>query len=79
MKTDLLINELTSFLGDRFTVSESIRSNYARGEDVFDPVLSQGIAFPNNNEEVSKIIKSVNVADDDQGGEGALILKLKKL
>ncbi len=35
--------------------------------------------FIKNNIEVSKIIKSVNVADDDQGGEGALILKLKKL
>tara|TARA_B100000965_G_scaffold292506_1_gene250375 strand:+ start:624 stop:1031 length:408 start_codon:yes stop_codon:yes gene_type:complete len=35
--------------------------------------------FIKNNIEVSKIIKSINVADDDQGGEGALILKLKKL
>ena len=60
MKTDILQNELGSFLGDRFTVAESTRSNYARGEDVFDPILSQGIAFPNNNEEVSKIIKFCN-------------------
>ena len=56
MKADILQNELGSLLGDRFSIAESTRSNYARGEDVFDPVLSQGIAFPNNNEEVSKIV-----------------------
>ena len=60
MKTDLLIDELKSFLGDRFSTSESVRSNYAKGEDAFDPVLSYGVAFPNNNEEVSKIVRICN-------------------
>ena len=60
MKIDILQKELESFLGDRFSVAESIRSNYARGEDVFDPVLSLGVAFPNDNKEVSEIIKFCN-------------------
>ena len=60
MKIDILHQKLGSFLGDRFTVAESTRANYARGEDIFDPVLSQGIAFPNNNDEVSKIVKICN-------------------
>ena len=60
MKIDILENKLTDILGSRFATSESIRSNYARGEDVFDPILSRGIAFPYNNEEVSKIISLCN-------------------
>ena len=60
MKIDFLHQNLGSFLGNRFTVAESKRANYARGEDVFDPVLSQGIAFPNSNDEVSKIVKFCN-------------------
>ena len=60
MKIDILHKKLSLFLDNRFTISESTRANYARGEDVFDPVLSQGIAFPNNNDEVSKIVKICN-------------------
>ncbi len=60
MKNSILQKELTSILGNRLTTSESIRKNYSRGEDVFDPVLSQAVVFPNDNEEISNIVKLCN-------------------
>ena len=60
MKSDILQKELLNILGDRFSESESVRTNYSRGEDIFDPVLPQAVVFPNNNEEISKIIKLCN-------------------
>ena len=38
----------------------STRANYARGEDTYDPILSQAVVFPETNEEVSKILKLCN-------------------
>ena len=55
-----LMQELTSLLSDRFSLSQSTRANYARGEDTFDPVLSQAVVFPETNEEVSGILKLCN-------------------
>ena len=60
MKSDILQKELLNILGDRFSESESVRTNYSRGEDIFNPVLPQAVVFPNNNEEISKIIKLCN-------------------
>ena len=52
--------ELKKLFNGRFSTSQSTRANYARGEDTFDPVLSKGVAFPETNEEVSKILKICN-------------------
>ena len=60
MKNNILQKELITILGDRFSISESTRLNYSHGEDVFDPVLSQAIVFPNSNEEISQIVKLCN-------------------
>ena len=60
MKNSSLQNELINLLGERCSFAESTRFNYARGEDVFDPVLSQAVVFPETNEEVSKIVKLCN-------------------
>jgi len=60
MKNTILQTELTKLLKERFSVSESTRGNYARGEDSYEPVLSQAVAFPETNEEVSKILKLCN-------------------
>ena len=60
MKNIILQKELQSILGARLTTSESTRLNYSRGEDIFDPVLSQAVVFPNTNLEVSKIVKLCN-------------------
>jgi len=57
MKNTILQKKLVSILGDRFITNESTRLNYSRGEDIFDPILSQAVIFPNTNEELSKILK----------------------
>ena len=56
MNVDLQ-NQLKKILNGRFSQSESTRANYARGEDTYDPVLSQAVVFPETNEEVSQILK----------------------
>ena len=57
---DTLKQKLTEILKDRISFSEGTRANYARGEDAYEPVLSQAVVFPENNEEVSKILKLCN-------------------
>ena len=57
---ELLQKGLKQILNGRFSLSESTRANYARGEDSYEPVLSQAVAFPETNEEVSKILKLCN-------------------
>ena len=57
MKNDVLQNELKDLLGDGFSNSTSVRANYAGGEDVFDPILSKAVVFPQNNVEISSIVK----------------------
>ena len=52
--------KLKKIFNGRFSLSESTRANYARGEDTFDPVLSQAVVFPETNEEVSKILQLCN-------------------
>ena len=52
--------EFKKIFNVRFTTSESTRANYARGEDTYDPVLSEAVVFPETNEEVSKILKICN-------------------
>ena len=59
MNKDFL-DEIHLILSDRFSLSESVRSNYAKGEHIFDPILSFGVAFPNSTEEVAEIIKLCN-------------------
>ena len=56
----LLQKGLKQVLNGRFSLSESTRANYARGEDSYEPVLSQAVVFPETNEEVSKILKLCN-------------------
>ena len=56
----MIQDQLKSFLSNRFSTAESVRANYARGEDIFDPVLPMGVAFPETNEEISKIVKICN-------------------
>jgi D-lactate dehydrogenase (cytochrome) len=64
MKNKTLQNELQDLLGDRFSESTSVRTNYAGGEDVFDPVLSEAVVFPQSNEEISSIVKLCNKHKD---------------
>ena len=57
---ELIQLELKKIFNGRFSMSESTRANYARGEDTYDPILSQAVVFPETNEEVSKILKLCN-------------------
>ena len=57
---EVLQDELKKILNGRFSQSKSTRANYARGEDTYDPVLSEAVVFPETNEEVSKILKLCN-------------------
>ncbi len=52
--------ELKKIFNGRLSISESTRANYARGEDTYEPVLSQAVVFPETNEEVSKVLKICN-------------------
>jgi D-lactate dehydrogenase (cytochrome) len=52
--------KLKKIFNERFSTSVSTRTNYARGEDTYDPVLSQAVIFPENNEEVSEALKLCN-------------------
>ena len=72
MNTNIFQDELKSLLADRFSVTEAIRANYARGEDIFDPVLPLGIAFPETTEEVSKILSICNQASQPLVVHGGL-------
>ena len=60
MKSESLQNDLKKLLSERFSLSSSVRNNYAGGEDVFDPVLPEAVVFPENNEEISAIVKICN-------------------
>ena len=53
-------SELKKIFNGRFSTSESTRANYAKGEDTYNPVLSEAVVFPKTNEEVSKILKLCN-------------------
>ena len=50
-------SELKKIFNGRFSTSVSTRTNYARGEDTYDPVLSKAVVFPETNEEISQILK----------------------
>ena len=52
--------EIKKIFNGRFSTSVSTRANYARGEDTYDPILSQAVVFPETNEEGSKILKLCN-------------------
>ena len=54
MKNALLQKELENLLGNKCSFSESVRTNYSRGEDIYDPVLPQCVVFPETNDEISK-------------------------
>ena len=57
---DLVQSELKKIFDVRFSTSISTRTNYARGEDTYDPVLSKAVVFPETNEEVSKVLSLCN-------------------
>ena len=57
---DQVQSELKKIFNGRFSTSVSTITNYARGEDTYDPVLSKAVVFPETNEEVSQLLKLCN-------------------
>jgi len=53
-------SEFKKIFNGRFSTSESTRANYSRGEDTYDPILSQAVVFPETNEEVSRALSLCN-------------------
>ena len=49
MKNKTLQTELVNLLSDRYSESESVLLNFAKGEDAYDPVNPQAVLFPNSN------------------------------
>ena len=60
MKNSVLQKKLMDLLQDRFTTSDSVLINFAKGEDAYDPVKSEAVVFPNSNEELSEVLKLCN-------------------
>ena len=60
MKNSALQNELENLLGEKCSFSKSVRQNYSKGEDVYDPVIPDVVLFPETNEEISNILKICN-------------------
>ena len=60
MKNSVLQKKLMDLLQDRFTTSDSVLVNFAKGEDAYDPVNSEAVVFPNSNEELSEVLKLCN-------------------
>ena len=52
--------KLKKIFNGRFSTSVSTRTNYARGEDTYDPILSKAVVFPETNQEVSQILRLCN-------------------
>ena len=60
MKNEALQKKLKDLLQDRFTTSDSVLSNFSKGEDAYDPIKPQAVVFPDSNEELSKILQLCN-------------------
>ena len=57
---DQVQDELKKIFNGRFSTSVSTRTNYARGEDTYDPILSKAVVFPETNQEVSQVLRLCN-------------------
>ena len=57
MKNAVLQKKLTNLLHDRFTTSDSVLVNFAKGEDAYDPIKPQAVVFPNSNKELSEVLR----------------------
>ncbi|CUH76219.1 putative FAD-linked oxidoreductase [Tritonibacter multivorans] len=53
----LALSELRALLGDRLSTGQSVREIHGRDEAYSEPALPDAVAFPDNTEEVSAIMK----------------------
>jgi D-lactate dehydrogenase (cytochrome) len=57
---ETVIAALRDFLGERLSTNVSIREQHAKGEDANPPVLPDAVAFVENTEEVSRVLRLCN-------------------
>jgi D-lactate dehydrogenase (cytochrome) len=57
---ETVIAALRDFLGERLSTNASIREQHAKGEDANPPVLPDAVAFVENTEEVSRVLRLCN-------------------
>ena len=50
-------DQLAHLLGDRFTISESVRDLHGRDESSYPPQLPDAVCFPMTTEEVSQVVR----------------------
>ncbi|MCF8473443.1 MAG: FAD-binding protein [Emcibacter sp.] len=60
IKLDPLFNQLTSLLGNRFSVAEAVRQHHGEEMTHYDVCLPDAVAFPLTTEEVSQIVTLCN-------------------
>ena len=52
-----LIDELTDFLGERFTISDYKCQQYSQDESALQPILPDAVCFPLSTQEVVEIAR----------------------
>lgn len=56
-----LLEQLKNLLGDRLSLSESVRQHHGEEMTHYDVCLPDAVAFPESTEEVSRIVKLCNI------------------
>src|SRR5262245_21168180 len=51
-----LVDELRAHIGDRLSISESVREHHSQGESWHSPAAPDAVAFPESTAEVSTIV-----------------------
>lgn len=54
------VASLVDLMGDRFSVSQSIRDHHGRDESPYPPLAPEGVVFAQSNEEVASVVSLCN-------------------
>lgn len=54
------VASLVDLMGDRFSVSQSIRDHHGRDESPYPPLAPEGVVFAKSNEEVASVVSLCN-------------------
>ena len=54
------VASLVNLMGDRFSVSQSIRDHHGRDESPYPPLAPEGVVFAQSNEEVASVVSLCN-------------------
>jgi D-lactate dehydrogenase (cytochrome) len=54
---DMLLTELQTLFGNRFSTAQAMREHHGRDESSYDPMLPDGVVFAHTTEEVADVVK----------------------